>query len=130
VGAHDLVASLPEGYLTPVAEAGRSLSAGQKQLLCLARAEIIDPSILILDEATSNLDLATEAEVQRAMNMASRGRTTLLIAHRLQTARNATRIVVVEEGKLVEDGSHEALIAQGGRYASLWNAFDRATQPV
>ncbi|MGZ4762256.1 MAG: ABC transporter ATP-binding protein, partial [Ilumatobacteraceae bacterium] len=92
VGAHDLVASLPDGYLTPVAETGRSLSAGQRQLLCLARAQLIDPSILILDEATSNLDLATEAEVQRAMNLASKGRTSLLIAHRLQTARSAARI--------------------------------------
>ena len=93
VGAHDLVRSLPAGYETPVAETGRSLSAGQRQLLCLARAQLVDPTILILDEATSNLDLATEAEVQRAMNLASQGRTTLLIAHRLQTARNATRIV-------------------------------------
>jgi len=130
VGAHDLVAGMPEGYLTPVAETGRSLSAGQRQLLCLARAELVDPSILILDEATSNLDLATEAEVQRAMNLAARGRTTLLIAHRLQTARNATRIVVVEEGRLVEDGSHDELIERGGRYAALWDAFDHATQPV
>jgi ATP-binding cassette, subfamily B, bacterial len=127
VGAHDLVASLPEGYFTPVAETGRSLSAGQRQLLCLARAQLIDPSILILDEATSNLDLATEAVVQRAMNMASKGRTTLLIAHRLQTARNASRIVVVDDGQIIEDGSHDDLVAAGGRYAELWNAFDEAT---
>ncbi|MET0145332.1 MAG: ATP-binding cassette domain-containing protein, partial [Ilumatobacteraceae bacterium] len=127
VGAHDLVASMPEGYLTSVAEAGRSLSAGQRQLLCLARAEMVDPTILILDEATSNLDLATEAEVQRAMNLASRGRTTLLIAHRLQTARHASRIVVVDEGRIVEDGSHDELVAAGGRYAALWDAFDRAS---
>ena len=119
-------ASLPDGYHTPVAETGRSLSAGQRQLLCLARAQLVDPTILILDEATSNLDLATEAEVQRAMNLASQGRTTLLIAHRLQTARNATRIVVVEEGRLVEDGSHDELVAAGGRYAELWDAFDSA----
>ena len=130
VGAHDLVASLPEGYLTPVAETGRSLSAGQRQLLCLARAQLIDPSILILDEATSNLDLATEAEVQRAMNLASKGRTTLLIAHRLQTARNASRIVVVDDGHIVEDGSHEELVAAGERYASMWNAFDSAAAPT
>jgi ABC-type multidrug transport system fused ATPase/permease subunit len=129
VGAHDLVRSLPEGYETPVAETGRSLSAGQRQLLCLARAELIDPTILILDEATSNLDLATEAEVQRAMNLASQGRTTLLIAHRLQTARNATRIVLVDEGRLVEDGSHDELVAAGGRYAELWDAFDSASRP-
>ena len=126
VGAHDLVASLPDGYLTPVAETGRSLSAGQRQLLCLARAQLIDPSILILDEATSNLDLATEAEVQRAMSLASKGRTTLLIAHRLQTARNSSRIVVVDDGQIIEDGSHEDLVAADGTYASLWNAFDEA----
>ena len=107
VGAHDLVASMPDGYLTSVAEAGRSLSAGQRQLLCLARAQLIDPSILILDEATSNLDLATEAVVQRAMNLAAQGRTTLIIAHRLQTARHANRIVVVDDGRVVEDGSHD-----------------------
>lgn len=130
VGAHELVAGLPEGYLTPVAEAGRSLSAGQRQLLCLARAAILEPSVLILDEATSNLDLATEAEVQRAMSLASRGRTTLLIAHRLQTARNADRIVVVEEGRLIEDGPHDELLAAGGRYAQLWEAFDHASQPA
>jgi ATP-binding cassette subfamily B protein len=130
VGAHDLVASMREGYLTPVAEAGRSLSAGQRQLLCLARAQLVDPTILILDEATSNLDLATEAEVQRAMNHAAQGRTTLLIAHRLQTARHAGRIVVVEDGRIVEDGSHDELVASGGRYASLWDAFDQATAPA
>jgi ATP-binding cassette subfamily B protein len=126
VGAHHLVRAMPAGYHTSVAQAGRSLSAGQRQLLCLARAELVDPTILILDEATSNLDLATEAEVQRAMNLASQGRTTLLIAHRLQTARNATRIVLVEEGRIVEDGSHEQLVAAGGRYAELWDAFDSA----
>jgi ATP-binding cassette subfamily B protein len=130
VGAHELVVSMREGYFTPVAEAGRSLSAGQRQLLCLARAALVDPTILILDEATSNLDLATEAEVQRAMNHAAQGRTTLLIAHRLQTARHAGRIVVVEDGRIVEDGSHDELVAAGGRYAALWDAFDQATAPA
>jgi len=105
------------------------MSAGQRQLLCLARAVIIDPAILILDEATSNLDLATEAEVQRAMNRAAAGRTTLLIAHRLQTARNANRIVVAEYGEIVEDGTHDELVAHGGRYAALWETFRRASRP-
>jgi|GEM_PF-3449963 len=127
VGAHDLVVSMPDGYLTAVAEAGRSLSAGQRQLLCLARAQLIDPKIPILDEATSsNLDLATDSVVQREMNLASKGRTTLLIAHRLQTARNASRIIVVDDGKLIEDGSHDELVAAGGRYAESWDAFDHA----
>lgn len=130
VGAHDLVAAMPRGYLTPVAEAGRSLSAGQRQLLCLARAALVDPTILILDEATSNLDLASEAEVQRAMANAAVGRTTLLIAHRLQTARRADRIVVIDDGQVAESGPHDELIAAGGRYAALWEAFDAASTPL
>jgi len=124
VGAHDLVAAMPQGYLTPVNEAGRSLSAGQRQLLCLARAALVDPTVLILDEATSNLDLASEAAVQRAMTRAAAGRTTLLIAHRLQTARRADRIVVIDEGTVAEQGSHDELLALGGRYAALWDTFE------
>jgi ATP-binding cassette subfamily B protein len=126
VGAHEFIASLSEGYLTPVTAGGRSLSAGQRQLLCLARAELVRPKVLILDEATANLDLDTEAEVQRAMRRVSRGRTTLLIAHRLQTARAADRIVVIENGRVAESGSHDDLLVRGGRYARLWEAFRRA----
>ncbi len=129
VGAHALIATLPGGYLTPVVQGGRSLSAGQRQLLCLARAEMVDPKILILDEATANLDLATEARVQRAMRRLARGRTTLLIAHRLQTARRADRILVLEDGLIVEQGSHAELLRQGGRYADLWQTFARAAAP-
>jgi ATP-binding cassette subfamily B protein len=99
------------------------MSAGQRQLLGLARAHLVDPAILLLDEATANLDLATEARVQRAMGLVARGRTTLLIAHRLQTARAAQRILVLDDGRIVEDGSHEELLASGGRYAELWSAF-------
>ncbi len=126
VGAHAFVASLPQGYLTPLNCSGHSLSAGQRQLLCLARAELVNPAPLILDEATSNLDLQTEAEVQRAMRRVARGRTTLLIAHRLQTARVADRIVVSEDGLVVEQGPHDELVRAGGRYAKLREAFRRA----
>lgn len=126
VGAHDFISQLSNGYLTPIATRGRMLSAGQRQLLCLARAELINPRILILDEATAKLDLETEAEVKRAMRRVARGRTTLLIAHRLQTARVADRILVLEDGRIVENGSHDQLLHLGGRYHRLWSAFTRA----
>jgi ATP-binding cassette subfamily B protein len=130
VGAHAFIATLAHGYLTPIASSAHGLSAGQRQLLCLARAELVNPALLILDEATSNLDLSTEAELQRAMRRLAHGRTTLLIAHRLQTARAADRIVVVENGLLVEQGSHRELTAAGGRYAQLWDAFHRSERSL
>ncbi|HEY3143170.1 MAG TPA: ABC transporter ATP-binding protein [Acidimicrobiales bacterium] len=123
VGAHGFIARLPAGYLTPVSERGRSLSAGQRQLVALARAQLVDPAILLLDEATSNLDLATEAAVQRAMGVVSAGRTTLLVAHRLPTARTADRIAVVDQGRIVAFGRHDELLATSSAYADLWRAF-------
>ncbi len=123
VGAHDFIARLPSGYLQPVVERGRSLSAGQRQLIALARAQLVDPAILILDEATANLDLQTEGQVVRAMARVSEGRTTLLIAHRLQSAARADRIVMLEHGTVAEVGPHADLVAAGGAYASLWDSY-------
>jgi ATP-binding cassette subfamily B protein len=124
VGAHDLVAGLPWGYLHLITERGASLSAGQRQLIALARAELVDPAVLLLDEATANLDLATEAKVAAAMAAVAGRRTTILIAHRLQTARTADRIVVLGQGRVVEEGTHDDLVARDGRYAAMWRAFE------
>ncbi len=118
--AHDFVMALPQGYDTSVGERGMKLSGGQRQRLALARAIFKDPPILILDEATSAVDNETEAAIQRSLDKLVVGRTSLIIAHRLSTIRHATRIHVMEAGRIVETGSHEALVAQGALYAALW----------
>jgi ATP-binding cassette subfamily B protein len=124
VGAHDVIATLPNGYLTELAERGNSLSSGQRQLIALARAELADPVLLLLDEATSNLDLATESRVNAAMRRVARNRTTIVIAHRLQTARLADRIALLDQGRVTEIGTHESLIELDGSYARMWRAFE------
>jgi ATP-binding cassette subfamily B protein len=127
VGAHGVIEALPGGYDTYIAERGKSLSAGQRQLIALARAELVNPSILLLDEATSNLDLATESRVTDAMHRLARDRTTVLIAHRLQTAMGAHRIVMLDHGRVIEVGSHDELLERDGAYAAMWRAFELAT---
>ncbi len=120
VRAHDFIMRLPQGYDTPLGQRGRNISLGQRQLLSFARALVINPQILILDEATANIDSFTELEIQRALKVLMTGRTCLVIAHRLATVRDADEIIVLQHGKIVEQGPHDALINQGGLYASLY----------
>lgn len=118
---HEFILSLPEGYDTPVGERGLKLSGGEKQRVGIARTLLKDPPILVLDEATSALDTDTEMEIQAELKAMGEGRTVLTIAHRLSTIVDADRIVVLEKGEVVEEGTHEALLLQEGRYAQLWN---------
>ncbi|HEV8211355.1 MAG TPA: ABC transporter ATP-binding protein [Vicinamibacterales bacterium] len=120
--ADHFIRTLPDNYDTPINEAASNLSAGQKQLLTIARAFLADPAILILDEATSSVDTRTEALIQRAMGELMRGRTTFVIAHRLSTIRNADVILMMEQGRIVEKGTHPELLAAKGRYAELYHS--------
>ncbi|KAL6774150.1 ATM2 [Auxenochlorella protothecoides x Auxenochlorella symbiontica] len=118
---HDRILSFPDGYDTEVGERGLKLSGGEKQRVALARAFLKDPPVLLCDEATSALDSTTEKEILGSLFALARGRTTLLVAHRLSTAAQCDKIVVLEQGRVVEQGSHAQLLAAGGRYAELWS---------
>jgi ABC-type multidrug transport system fused ATPase/permease subunit len=123
VGANSFINRLDKGYETPVGQRGANLSAGQRQLICLARAILADPRILILDEATSNVDTHTERIMQRALRKLTRGRTCLTIAHRLSTVTGADRIIVLEHGRIVEEGSHKELLARQGLYHRMFQTL-------
>jgi ATP-binding cassette subfamily B (MDR/TAP) protein 1 len=125
--AHDFIINLPSGYDSPVGQKGGLLSGGQKQRIAIARSIISEPKILLLDEATSALDPHAEGIVQQALDHAARNRTTIVIAHKLATIRNADNIVVMAKGRIVEQGRHEQLVAQGGTYANLVRAQDLST---
>ncbi len=129
IGSGDWLDALPEGLDTLVGEAGRSLSLGQRQLVALARVLLQDPSIIILDEATASVDPLTEAHIQEGLDLVLQNRTAILIAHRLSTIRHANRIIVLDRGRIVEEGSHDALMQQGGHYAQLYNTYWRHQSP-
>jgi ATP-binding cassette subfamily B protein len=129
-GIHEMIEGLPDKYQTVVGERGQRLSGGERQRIAIARAVLKDPRILILDEATSALDAQTEAAIQAALRTLQRGRTTFVIAHRLSTIRDAERILVLDRGTIVEQGTHDDLLAHEGLYARLWTHQSRPAQPI
>jgi ABC-type multidrug transport system fused ATPase/permease subunit len=124
IGAHEFITALPDGYETSVEKRGSRLSAGQRQLVAFARAFLADPAVLILDEATSSLDIPSERLIQRALRTILADRTAIVIAHRLSTVETADRVIVLEYGQIIEDGSPSDLIGSGGEYADLHQAWE------
>jgi ATP-binding cassette subfamily B protein len=120
--AHSFITRLPKGYDTLISEGGANLSAGQKQLLCIARVMLVDPPMIILDEATSSIDTRTEVNIQEAFNKMMFGRTSFIIAHRLSTIRQADIILVLKDGQIIEQGNHHELLSQNGFYYNLYNS--------
>ena len=126
--AHSFIRRLPDGYNTVIGEDGGMLSQGQKQLLCITRIMLCLPPLLILDEATSSIDTRTEQRIQSAFAKLMKGRTSFIVAHRLSTIREADIILVMKDGKIIEQGDHATLLERGGFYATLWNSqFDSLT---
>ncbi len=129
IGRGDWLEALPDGLQTEVGEEGKALSMGQRQLVALARVLLQDPAMLILDEATASVDPLTEAQIQEGLDLVLENRTAILIAHRLSTIRHADRIIVLSRGRIIEEGSHDALMEQGGHYAELYNTYFRHQSP-
>jgi ATP-binding cassette, subfamily B, multidrug efflux pump len=134
--AHDFILSFPQGYDTPVGERGTTLSGGQKQRIAIARALLLDPHILILDDSTSSVDVATEARIQKALDLLMKGRTSFVIAQRISTVLNADQILVLEKGSVIANGKHEDLMENSPAYAEIYNSQlvgdaheDTETQP-
>ena len=120
MGAHQFISQLEKGYKSQVGERGSNLSVGQRQLIALARALVFDPKVIILDEATASVDSYSEMKIQESLNKVLKGRTAIVIAHRLSTVRNADRIIVMDQGQVVEEGNHKELIAMNGIYSKLY----------
>jgi ATP-binding cassette subfamily B protein len=130
IGARERFSSLPAGIHTDVQTRGLRLSSGERQLIALARAALVEPAVIVLDEATSSLDPGTERDVERAIAAVSEDRTVITIAHRLSTAERADRVALLEHGRLVELASHDELVAQGARYAALWASWQAGQETV
>lgn len=129
IGQGDWLETLPQGLATQVGEGGRGLSMGQRQLIALARVLLQNPAVLILDEATASVDPLAEAQIQESLELVLKNRTAIIIAHRLSTIKNADRIIVLQKGQIIEEGSHHALMRQGGHYAELYNTYFRHQSP-